>query len=833
MQLNKIKHRRGLDANLPAGGTEAGELRYSTDLKKLYIDDGIANVLLATNEVATGMNSVVKNAIDTKNPIFTGISEATPIYAEDISIDTSSRVLTITPSLGYFDFYVGTGGAVSKYTKTGAVNFPAFNDTNGVWYFYFDASGNPLVSQIAPTSYTSAVMVYRIYWNSTLTGSAKLVICSLEAHSNSIPADDHEWKHLEGTKHKSGFDPVHNRIASAAPNADGSNTVFAMTSGTNIDDNLTYTVTNGTASTLFTQDLGNTSAASLNATNAGMFEIRTNDVNGVLQVLPATRFPFPWDSATDRPEFITTTGVRTKVSSGNFFVCFLYALQEPRTGKSIKVVPSYQEYSTIENAQACTWEEMRSIYPTLADNEIRPLYKLIFEYKSAYNTSCKYSALRQVDDLRKTKVMTSSSIGGAILATSVIVTPSGGISSTNAQSALLELDAEKVSKVSASDNCIVRFDGTLGDIQNSLVTISDTGSLNVPVGQNFNINGVALKDVSETLTNKTINNPTITGTPTGITATHVGLGNVTNNAQVKKIASSTDNAIMRWDGATGDLPQDSLVTISDTGTVNIPTGQNYNINGVNLKDVSETLTNKTLTAPVLNTEITGTGITTTGEANKLIKTNSSGNILTSGKIGITTGASDASSPKSPIQIGNKANIFNGNGTVGANWLDLGYNIFFYNGAYRYTAGTGVAGDEASLLEISGGLAYYTAPAGVADATINATKRLHITKDIFQVPLLAGTGTRVVVADASGNLSASTKLLRGYITATSGSTTTVTLPETMPAATYMVLLTSDRFDYNGAMTMTTRDKLSNEFKIHYWAADEASATVSWLLVTNSM
>ena len=103
------------------------------------------------------------------------------------------------------------------------------------------------------------------------------------------------------------------------------------------------------------------------------------------------------------------------------------------------------------------------------------------------------------------------------------------------------------------------------------------------------------------------NSPTFTGTVSGITSTMIGLGNVTNNAQVKKIANSTDNAIMRWDGTTGDTPQNSIVTISDLGTVNVPTGQNYNINGIALKDVSETLTNKTINSPVITG--TPTGIT--------------------------------------------------------------------------------------------------------------------------------------------------------------------------------------------------------------------------------
>jgi hypothetical protein len=43
--------------------------------------------------------------------------------------------------------------------------------------------------------------------------------------------------------------------------------------------------------------------------------------------------------------------------------------------------------------------------------------------------------------------------------------------------------------------------------------------------------------------------------------------------------SSTDNAIARFDGASGKSIQDSAVTIDDNGTVNIPTGQAYKVNG--------------------------------------------------------------------------------------------------------------------------------------------------------------------------------------------------------------------------------------------------------------
>jgi hypothetical protein len=65
----------------------------------------------------------------------------------------------------------------------------------------------------------------------------------------------------------------------------------------------------------------------------------------------------------------------------------------------------------------------------------------------------------------------------------------------------------------------------------------------------------------------------------GLTKTDIGLPNVTNDAQVKKIASSTNLAIARWDGATGALLKNSTSTLADDGSINIPTGAYYKKNG--------------------------------------------------------------------------------------------------------------------------------------------------------------------------------------------------------------------------------------------------------------
>lgn len=69
---------------------------------------------------------------------------------------------------------------------------------------------------------------------------------------------------------------------------------------------------------------------------------------------------------------------------------------------------------------------------------------------------------------------------------------------------------------------------------------------------------------------------------TGTTPAAVLWGLPVGAAGAGTIGGSTgaaDNAIIRADGVGGATIQNSLATVDDTGTINIPTGQTYNING--------------------------------------------------------------------------------------------------------------------------------------------------------------------------------------------------------------------------------------------------------------
>lgn len=507
-------------------------------------DVGLSNVD-NTADIDKPVSTPVFNALELKATQFVGICAETPITANDISIDYVNRILTINPPLGYFHFFTDGGGVITKHEKVGAVNFPAFTDTSGVWYFHFDTNGDPIATQTPWSSFDTVCTVYRLAWNATLSGSAKSAVESWECHLNTISSADHAWKHRYGTIWENGFTAVHNRITSGTPNADGRNTCFSLTTGTNMDDNMPYTVTNDTGASKFMQDMGQINAGLLTFSNAGLFRVRTQDAGGLLDALPATRFPFAWNSGSNRPEYITSAGARTLVGNGNFFVYFAYSIQDPRNGETIKLVSTGSEYITLANAQASTWEDVKALYPLIGDPEIRPLYKLIFEYRNTYDVAVKYSALRQVDDYRKTIVTTTATSAGSTTATSVSFIPYGNLVSTNAQSAIQELDDEKLSKavggeinamtakttpvdadialIEDSADTFNKKKVTWSNIKATLKTYFDTlygGTMNKATGAEINAgvddskyvtskgiadSNLSYTDGSETLTNKTIN----------------------------------------------------------------------------------------------------------------------------------------------------------------------------------------------------------------------------------------------------------------------------------------------------------------------------------------
>jgi hypothetical protein len=72
-----------------------------------------------------------------------------------------------------------------------------------------------------------------------------------------------------------------------------------------------------------------------------------------------SRFPFSWNASTNIPEYITALGVRTPVTSTNYFVYYMYSLQDPTRGETIKIVSAEIDFTSLTLAQAHSWETLQ------------------------------------------------------------------------------------------------------------------------------------------------------------------------------------------------------------------------------------------------------------------------------------------------------------------------------------------------------------------------------------------------------------------------------------------------------------------------------------------
>jgi len=106
---------------------------------------------------------------------------------------------------------------------------------------------------------------------------------------------------------------------------------------------------------------------------------------------------------------------------------------------------------------------------------------------------------------------------------------------------------------------------TLTELNRVLIRIGDLLSQAHGIGQAHDMHGSRIVNVGS---------PAQTGDAINKGALDAGLEPKTEGPD-----SSTDNAVVRWDGDDGRKLQNSLATVDDAGSVNIPAGQTYKIGG--------------------------------------------------------------------------------------------------------------------------------------------------------------------------------------------------------------------------------------------------------------
>ena len=197
---------------------------------------------------------------------------------------------------------------------------------------------------------------------------------------------------------------------------------------------------------------------------------------------------------------------------------------------------------------------------------------------------------------------------------------------------------------------------------------------NIASGKSYYVNGTALKDVSETLTNKTITSPTVSGL-TLSDASIVIEGSTANDFETTlTVTDPTGDRTITFPDATGTVALTSDITVSASSTntftnksialsTNTVTGTLAEFNTA-LSDAdfvslagTETLTNKTLTSPTLTTPDIGAATATSITlADALIGSATTSLSTTSATVVDSWSASTYSSAKYIVQMKNGGDI---------------------------------------------------------------------------------------------------------------------------------------------------------------------------------
>lgn len=272
---------------------------------------------------------------------------------------------------------------------------------NTLYYIYFlDATG-VLTCDIQSWGIKTAVPVATVYWN----GSAGAI--GYEAHNHTRDLDWHSNAHKTiGCRYDSGLALTYPTVAIPG--------TLTIGPGVIADEDISLDI--------------------LQQSNCRVFyQVSANKYTWINSNLP-------YAGSLGQPQYLDIEIYSLlNVPSTNFVVSWVYASND--TERNIYIFPSHisDPHTKIANARA-------ELAPNLFGLELTPELKLI--YKFIYRGN---GTFQESTDYRTT----SSIVGGGISsvsAASVSFTPTGDLSSTTVQTALQELDTEKISDLGASIN---------------------------------------------------------------------------------------------------------------------------------------------------------------------------------------------------------------------------------------------------------------------------------------------------------------------------------------------------------------------------------------------
>jgi len=294
-----------------------------------------------------------------------------------IGFNAGTRTFTISPVSA--SFVVWCKGVKHTYTSAQTVVIP---NTTGLHFIYFNASG-VLSTQMTYFTWEEHAPTAYIYWNAT---TQQAVYFGDERHGITLDWQTHEYLHrTRGAAIANGFGASgYTTTGTGATDADAQ---IDIGGGTFFDEDMQVDIvsTNTPVAGTWQQDL------------SGPALIPVLYLSGSSWVLDSpTNFPFKVVSGV--PQYNLYSGgtwSTAPVANNEYFVSWILATNN-LTYPVIAII-SQAPTNQLSGAEAMTFEGLNlNGFPSV---EFRPLYKVIYQYKTGFTNSIKASTI-SVYDLR-------------------------------------------------------------------------------------------------------------------------------------------------------------------------------------------------------------------------------------------------------------------------------------------------------------------------------------------------------------------------------------------------------------------------------------------------
>ncbi len=371
------------------------------DLGEVAINTHDGKIFLKRNQSGTERIVDVTAPLEANEPMgHNDVSESS------ISFTNATRVFSIAPTSTRFD--VWCQGIRFAFTSTQSTTIP---NTNGLYYVYFDGNGvlqNKAASS-ADINYKTEVPTAILYWN----GSVASFVFDTR-HGITLDWQTHEYlQKTRGAVVASGFTAL--TYSTTGDGTANSHAQFGLgTDGVFYNEDYKVSISHSASpSNLFEQSI----------TTAGEFPILyRNGTGGQWTRTTATSYPVKFSTGNLIEYNVSgASWSSAQVSSGNFGVYFIVATSD--IDAPIVSIQGQGNYATEGEAMKAEFEDLdlgnddASNAPKFPRNDVRPLFKLIFQANSTYTNAPKARLVDLIDLRQNVSVELTGAQGSSIAVT--------------------------------------------------------------------------------------------------------------------------------------------------------------------------------------------------------------------------------------------------------------------------------------------------------------------------------------------------------------------------------------------------------------------------------